>query len=443
MTDMNGAKVSAAKSGKRRLRAAFIPVVLLLASPAAAADIQSASLASASLDFTLFALTLIGIGLFHRRSLQVALMGLAAVTAEKLLWTGFKEGPGLSGLFAHIGHEWVVLANLFLLLNGFAILARHFEKSRVPDWMPAALPDDWKGGFLLLVLVFIMSSFLDNIAAALIGVTVASHIFKGRVRVGYVAAVVAAANAGGAGSVIGDTTTTMLWIGGVSPASVVKAYIAAVTALLVCGIPASLAQHAHSPIVKDPPRELRLSYEYLIAVGIILGAAIATNVGVNLAAPEMLNDVPLLGIAVALAIVLCLPLARPDWRVLPSSLRNSVFLLSLVAIASMMPVERMPHPTWHTTLGLGFVSAVFDNIPLTALALRQNGYDWDFLAYAVGFGGSMIWFGSSAGVAVVAMKPEAKSTSRWLAEGWPVILAYVVGFVVMLAVLGWNPDRHT
>jgi Na+/H+ antiporter NhaD/arsenite permease-like protein len=33
----------------------------------------------------------------------------------------------------------------------------------------------------------------------------------------YLTAVVAAANAGGAGSVIGDTTTTMIWIAGVSP----------------------------------------------------------------------------------------------------------------------------------------------------------------------------------------------------------------------------------
>jgi hypothetical protein len=69
----------------------------------------------------------------------------------------------LAGLVAHFGHEWVLLANLFLLLVGFALLARHFEASRVPDWMPAALPDNWTGGFVLLALVFVISSFLDNI----------------------------------------------------------------------------------------------------------------------------------------------------------------------------------------------------------------------------------------------------------------------------------------
>jgi Na+/H+ antiporter NhaD/arsenite permease-like protein len=104
-----------------------------------------------------------------------------------------------------------------------------------------------------------------------------------------------------------------------------------------------------------------------------------------------------------------------------------------------MPVETLPEATWQTALGLGFVSAVFDNIPLTALALKQGGYDWGVLAYAVGFGGSMIWFGSSAGVAVANLFPEARSVSRWLTAGWPVALGYVAGFFVLLATLGWEP----
>ena len=82
---------------------------------------------------------------------------------------------------------------------------------------------------------------------------------------------------------------------------------------------------------------------------------------------------------------------------------------------------------------------MFDNIPLTALALKQGGYDWGMLAYAVGFGGSMIWFGSSAGVAISNMYPEAKSVGRWLRHGWHVALAYVIGFFVMLALVGWHP----
>jgi Na+/H+ antiporter NhaD/arsenite permease-like protein len=105
----------------------------------------------------------------------------------------------------------------------------------------------------------------------------------------------------------------------------------------------------------------------------------------------------------------------------------------------MMPVERLPAASWQSAFGLGFLSAVFDNIPLTALAINQGGYDWGFLAYAVGFGGSMMWFGSSAGVALSSLYPQARSVSEWLSKGWHVAVAYVVGYFVMLAVIGFHP----
>src|SRR5262245_58951109 len=104
-----------------------------------------------------------------------------------------------------------------------------------------------------------------------------------------------------------------------------------------------------------------------------------------------------------------------------------------------MPVERLPAASWPTTLGLGFVSAVFDNIPLTKLALEQGGYDWGMLAYAVGFGGSMIWFGSSAGVAITNLFPEKRSVVAWVRGGWHVALAYVAGFLAIMLLLGWQP----
>jgi hypothetical protein len=126
--------------------------------------------------------------------------------------------------------------------------------------------------------------------------------------------------------------------------------------------------------------------------------------------------------------------------VLPETLKGSIFLLSLVLCASMMPVEKLPAASWPSAFGLGFLSAVFDNIPLTALALKQGGYDWGFLAYAVGFGGSMIWFGSSSGVALTNLFPEGRSVGLWLRHGWWVAVAYVIGFFVMLSVWGWHPD---
>jgi len=391
-------------------------------------------------DFILFALTLLGVALFHHHTLPVALTGLAAIIVYKLAFTGFKFGAGLGGLGQHMAHEWVMLTNLFLLLMGFALLSRHFEESRIPDEMPTLLPDDWTGGVALLFLVFVLSSFLDNIAAALIGGTVARHVFRGKVHIGYLAAIVAASNAGGSGSVVGDTTTTMMWIAGVSPLSVLEAYVAAIVAMLVFAVPASLQQQRYSPILKNPPSGLKIHKVRVFIVAAILVAALVANITANLKFPALMDTIPVLGLAVWAVILLTAPLRQPDWSVMPETFKGTVFLLALVTAASMMPVEKLPAAAWQTALGLGFVSAVFDNIPLTALALKQGGYDWGYLAYGVGFGGSMIWFGSSAGVALSNMYPEAKSVGRWVSQGWPVVAAYVIGFFVMLAVIGWHPD---
>lgn len=392
-------------------------------------------------DFVLFALTLLGVALFHQHTLRVALTGLAVIAGYKLLFTGFHEGPGLAGLLGHLHAEWVVLANLFALLLGFAILSHHFEKSHVPELLPRFLPDDWKGPLALLVLVFVLSAFLDNIAAAIIGGQIAATVFRGKVHIGYIAALVAASNAGGSGSVVGDTTTTMMWIDGVSPADVLHAYVAAITALVVFGIPAALQQQAYSPIIRDARKGLRIDLHRLAIVAFILVAAIATNVVVNLNFADLADRFPFIGVAVWVAILLASAVRKPDWRIVPAAAFGAVFLLSLVLCASMMPVEELPLASWQTALGLGFVSSVFDNIPLTKLALEQGGYDWGFLAYAVGFGGSMVWFGSSAGVAISNLFPQSRSVVAWLKGGWHVALGYVVGFAVMLAVMGWHPHE--
>jgi hypothetical protein len=232
--------------------------------------------------------------------MRVALIGLVTISIYKIAFTGFKTGPGVIGFLSHVEHEWVILANLLCLLMGFALLSRHFEKSHVPVALPKYLPHDWKGGFILF-----LSSFLDNIAAALIGGAMAHRLFRAKVRIGI--------------------------------------------------------------------------------VGLVLGLWLATSVIVNVKFTGQADHFPFLGMAVWVAILLSVGLRRPDWEVLPRAFRGSIFLLSLVLITSMMPVEKLPLASWRTTLGLGFLSAVFDNIPLTALALKQNGYDRGMLAYAVGF----------------------------------------------------------
>ena len=387
----------------------------------------------------MFAITLVGIALFHRHTLPVAIVGLLAIITYKLFFIGFIQGAGLVGLARHLGEEFSLLANLFLLLTGFALLSRHFEESGIPDAMPALLPGGRKGGIMLLAVVFVLSSFLDNIAGAIIGGTIARRVFGGKVHLGYLAAIVAASNAGGAGSVIGDTTTTMMWLSGVSPLELLKAYIAAAVAFFIFAIPASLQQQGYSPLTNRLRRGISIEWTRLFIVLAMLIVAIAANVATNLYFSQAIGHVPVLGLSIWLVLLATATIRRPDWSVLPETLKGAIFLVSLVAGASMIPVEKLPDASWQTTLSLGFVSAVFDNIPLTAIALRQGGYDWSFLAYAVGFGGSMIWFGSSAGVALSNEHPETRSVVAWLRDGWLVVVAYPIGFFLMLGLIGWRP----
>jgi Na+/H+ antiporter NhaD/arsenite permease-like protein len=396
------------------------------------------SLGPVRVEFIIFGLILLGVALFHKQTFWVAVIGLTVLLTFKLVFD-----PGFH-LFEHIfgttpmgeqlmdkglrQGEWGIILNLLGLLLGFAILSKIFEESGVPDVLPRFLPDDWKGPFLLLVFVFILSSFLDNIAAALIGGTIALVVFRKKVHIGYIAAIVAASNAGGSGSVVGDTTTTMMWIDGVSAFNVLHGFIAAGTALMFFAWFASRQQDKFQSIQKDADLSVKIDWVKIFNVGLILAGAIVSNI---------LYDMPALGVWIALVIGSFL---KPvPWKEVPGAIKGTIFLLCLVFCASLMPVEELPDASWFTALALGFLSAVFDNIPLTKLCLDQGHYDWGMLAYSVGFGGSMIWFGSSAGVAITNKFPESRNVILWVKNGWHVAVAYVIGFFVLYLTMGWEP----
>ncbi|MBF0297461.1 MAG: citrate transporter [Oligoflexia bacterium] len=383
------------------------------------------------LEFILFASTLVGVALFHSKTMYVALTGLLSVLIFKWiyvvdfsLYTHIIGGGG----HGHQGGEWRTLLNLLGLLFGFAILAKHFEESKVPDILPNYIPNGYWGSLTLLIIIMLMSSFLDNIAAAMIGGTIALIVYKGKVHIGFLASIIAASNAGGAPSVLGDTTTTLMWIDGISPLDVFHAIWGSLGSFVVFGLIGAYQQHNYQAIQSDAPPGIRVDFGKLAIVAFILLLAIATNYAL---------DFPALGVWVA--ILLGAFFRSTPWSELKHAWQGTIFLISLVLCASLMPVEQLPSASWPVTLGLGFVSAVFDNIPLTKLCLVQGGYDWGVLAYAVGFGGSMIWFGSSAGVALSNKFPEAKSVFRFIRHGWHVALAYTIGFFLILLISGWQP----
>ncbi len=424
---------------KRNLKKLFLFAIILF-SPVCifAAEGTAPSVGPVRIEFIIFGLILLGVALFHKQTFWVAVIGLTLLLSFKLIFAqGFNMAEHFFGSTPMLDQimdknlrqgEWGIILNLLGLLLGFAVLSKIFEESGVPDILPRYLPDDWKGPFLLLVFVFILSSFLDNIAAALIGGTIALVVFKNKVHIGYIAALVAASNAGGSGSVVGDTTTTMMWIDGVAALNVLHAYVAAGTALIFFAWFASHQQDKYQPIQKNADSNVKIDWVKIFNVALILAGAIISNI---------LYDMPALGVWIA--IVLGAFLRRVPWQEVPGAIKGTVFLLCLVTCASMMPVEELPNASWITALALGFLSAVFDNIPLTKLCLDQGHYDWGMLAYTVGFGGSMIWFGSSAGVAITNKFPEGRNVIEWVKKGWHVAAAYIIGFFALYLLLGWEP----
>ncbi len=416
----------------------FLALILLFPLSSFAAGGEVPTLGPVRVEFIIFGLILLGVALFHKHTFWVAVIGLTVLMIFKFAFdphfnlmehmfgtTSF--GEQLMDKELRQG-EWGIILNLLGLLLGFAVLSKIFEESNVPEILPRYLPDDWKGPFLLLIFVFILSSFLDNIAAALIGGTIALVVFKNKVHIGYIAAVVAASNAGGSGSVVGDTTTTMMWIDGVAAFNVLHGYVAAVVALFFFAWFASHQQDKYQRIQSDTSPDVKIDWLKIVHIVLILAGAIISNI---------LYDMPALGVWIAIVIGVIL---RPvPWKEVPGALKGTIFLLCLVTCASLMPVEELPNASWITALALGFLSAVFDNIPLTKLCLDQGHYDWGMLAYTVGFGGSMVWFGSSAGVAITNKFPEGRNVLLWVKNGWHVAVAYIIGFFALYLTLGWEP----
>lgn len=386
-------------------------------------------------EMIIFALMLVGVAIFYNATRQVAIIGLLALCFFKYEFTdGFSVITKLFGFVNEQGEfvkgSWNTYFNLILMLPGFSVLADIFERSRFPSILPKYLPSNMLAGVVLLLFVFIISSFLDNIAAALIGCSLAAAVFGGKVHIGFAAAICAASNAGGAGSVVGDTTTTLIWIYGKDPLVLAHAFLPAFVAVVIVAFFAARAQHHYAPAVPAPTESIKVDKKALLSVFLILIFAIFFNYFLELP-----------GVGIWLAILISMFFTKVKLQVVKTAYDSTVFLVALVFCAELVPIDAVPDASILSTMAIGFVSAVFNNIPLTQLCLIKGGYDWPLISYAVGFGGSMVWFGSSAGVAVCGVFPKARSFMNWLRYGWYIPLAFLIGFAVYLLVLGWDPMK--
>ena len=98
-------------------------------------------------------------------------------------------------------------------------------------------------------------------------------------------------------------------------------------------------QHAYSPTIKHVHQHTHVDWGRIFIVGTMLIFAVITNITINLKFPEWADHFRFIGVAVWAAISLTIPVRRHDWELLPETIKGSIFLLSLVLCASMMPVD--------------------------------------------------------------------------------------------------------
>jgi Na+/H+ antiporter NhaD/arsenite permease-like protein len=90
-------------------------------------------------------------------------------------------------------------------------------------------------------------------------------------------------------------------------------------------------------------------------------------------------------------------------------------------------------------IGVGFLSAIVDNVPVMSAVLKadpvmgtglEERAQWMLVTLTAGIGGSLISFGSAAGVGVMGKMHGIYTFSAHIKYAWTVLVGYIVSLVV-------------
>ena len=314
------------------------------------------------------------------------------------------------------------------------------------------------GQFLLItVIAFFLSAMLDNLTTTIIMIQISRKFFKGENLLITGAAIVVAANAGGAFSPIGDVTTIMLWFA--------KKYTW--DQILLHGFLPSFALFLVTVGLMFPRiKQESLKVEQEVIPSLTKGElTVVSACFLSFSLPlvmTMFGIEPYIGLMIGLSAV---------WMLIDIFKRNSSLathsfemkkLLQKVDneaiyffIGILLAVGALHYlGTLHALAGnvygenpginafiigntiLGLMSAVLDNVPLTDMAIKMNALTssdfWILLALTVGTGGSLFSIGSAAGVVASNMldKEGLKFWKYIKITFIPGIIGYAVGIFV-------------
>jgi Na+/H+ antiporter NhaD/arsenite permease-like protein len=318
----------------------------------------------------------------------------------------------------------------------------------------------WLIGFV----TFFLSAILDNLTTTIVMVSLIQRLIAKRDdRLLFASLIVIAANAGGAWTVIGDVTTTMLWIGGqISPLKIMGAVF--LPSLLNLLVPlAFISFSLKGKTIAPPPKEDGLQgvdpFERNVMFYLGLGVLIAVP-----AFKTVTHLPPFMGVLLGLGIVWLvgeivhrtkdehvrgpLTLANALTRIDMGSIVFFLGILLAVACLEHAGLLSMLAKWLDTAIGrqdiivivLGLLSAVIDNVPLVAATMGMydlahyppDSFIWEFIAYCAGTGGSILIIGSAAGVAAMGLE---RIEFLWYARriAVPALAGYLAGAVVYIA----------
>lgn len=294
--------------------------------------------------------------------------------------------------------------------------------------------------FMTGLFAFVFSSMADNITSMLVCITVLLSLNMPTEKLlRYVALAVFSINAGGAALITGDVTTLMIFLAG--KVEIVDLFLLSVPALFSVLVLATLLARPLSGQVVLAEREYKVAKSDMLIGALFLATIIGTLiVNVLFGIPPVLSF--LFGLSLMFLVVQFLSRDEPilDY-VRRIEFDTLLFFLGVLLLVGMLkelgvlayfPKLYDVMPPLAANYVVGLLSALFDNVPLTA-ALLKSGIDmnlaeWLALTYGVGVGGALLIIGSAAGV-VAMSKIEALTFITYLRFFVYLLIAYTVGFV--------------
>lgn len=307
----------------------------------------------------------------------------------------------------------------------------------------------WLTGFL----AFFISPVADNLTTALILSTVlitierekASFLVPGAINI------VVAANAGGAWSPFGDITTLMTWTSGkgqfadflfLFPASI-GGYL--ITAYLLSRFVPETQPNFDATTEKAP--ELMQGANRVVALGVItILSAVLSH--------QLLHLPAMWGMMFGLALLKMyqyrlkrkynskLNIFESMSKIENNTLLfffgilaavGALYFVGWLSLAAVVYDPSVLGPTW-SNIGVGFLSAIVDNVPVMSAILKANpdmGVDqWMLVTMTAGVGGSLISFGSAAGVGVMGKLPGIYTFSSHMKYSWTILIGYVASVAI-------------